>query len=364
MRKEFRTTGSSILRTGWSRCSLFARGPSGPALPWRDPSKRIEGTNAPNENERMRAYFGSHGQHRASLEIVHFDMRARAIAATGCVTWAGLFLAAHEARAYECTRVQEGSGPSLIWSERAIPWTVNAALTDDITDREAALREIKGSFAAWENVECSDIVFPLTSEQAGATAGFVEAGPNTNVVIFVESGWISDPGIVGVTTNSYNVRTGVIADSDIEMNGERFRFVVADASCLVRSGAMDLRNALTHEVGHLLGLDHPPNTEANAESTMFAAAPPCETKKQTLAEDDINAVCTIYPIGMPNNQCFPPPPSAMMKVADGGSGGCRDVDFGARDRASTGAFGGAWAVIAGVVLLMRRAPRNRRVPLQ
>ena len=89
---------------------------------------------------------------------------------------------------------------------------------------------------------------------------------------------------------------------------------------------MDLRNSITHEVGHLIGLDHPPNTPRNAESTMFASAPACETKKRSLAQDDIDGICMIYPSGMPNQQCYPPDGPAFKLVENNdGYSGCSAV---------------------------------------
>jgi hypothetical protein len=57
--------------------------------------------------------------------------------------------------------------------------------------------------------------------------------------------------------------------------------------------AMDLQNTATHELGHLIGLDHAPDPE----STMAASADSGETKKRDLTADDIAGLCAVYPVG-------------------------------------------------------------------
>jgi MYXO-CTERM domain-containing protein len=54
---------------------------------------------------------------------------------------------------------------------------------------------------------------------------------------------------------------------------------------------MDLRNTLTHEVGHFVGLAHARDPAA----TMDASTQMREVEKRTLAADDVDGVCAIYP---------------------------------------------------------------------
>ena len=124
-------------------------------------------------------------------------------------------------------------------------------------------------------------------------------------------------------------------------------------------GDMDLQNALTHELGHLIGLDHTcydsltsstavrpdDNTgapvvdcsSADAEvkaTTMYPSATPGDIEKRTLAPDDQNAVCTIYSV---NN----PPPA---------------LDAGCVQCATAGdpTPGGLLAALAAIGLMLRR----------
>ena len=141
------------------------------------------------------------------------------------------------------------------------------------------------------------------------TASFSPTGPNRNIVTFVDRGWPYDDAVIAVTTNAFDSKTGVIFDSDVEINDEYFalRLAADDGSgCSFEDGEMDLRNTLTHEVGHMLGLDHPPGTRAYRLTTMYASAPSCEVQKRTLETDDIAGVCFIYPTGAATQQCFEP----------------------------------------------------------
>ena len=141
---------------------------------------------------------------------------------------------------------------------------------------------------------------------------------------------------------------------------------------------MDLQNALTHELGHLIGLDHtcfdpltstsgvrpddnngqpiPDCATASADvqaTTMFPSATPGDTQKRTLAPDDQNAVCTIYPVDNP-----PPPPGTDV---NGGCAGCAAaggrVDAGALATLGAAGRGPARAPPP-------RAPRGARTPLR
>lgn len=292
----------------------------------------------------------------------HFDPTSSILMVMALLTafalrgrWAGVLLLLalpSQALAYKCSRVGADSGPSLYWDAREIAWWAAQDLTTDLP-AATALEQLQLSFAAWEDIDCSDLTLPFRGQIDGLQAGFVDGGSeNKNAVVFLDT-WPYDQGVIAVTTNAYNTRNGEILDSDIEINGQQFEFVVADGSCDARQGQMDLRNAITHEVGHVLGLDHPPNTQRNTESTMFASAPACETKKRSLAPDDTMGICSIYPAGMELHQCYPPdgPAFAVVK-SDDGFGGC-----GAIQRSSAGL---GWLFALGALSFLRGVSARRR----
>jgi hypothetical protein len=255
-------------------------------------------------------------------------------------------LAPGEALAYKCSRVGTNFGPSLMWTTRTIPWWASDPLVDSIPHDEA-LTQMKDAFLAWQNVPCTDIMLPFQGEMAGLKAEYNPMGPNQNVVVF-DPMWPYDAGVIAVTTNTFDNTTGIIADTDIELNSANFHFVNADDGCIKATGSMDLRNALTHEAGHMLGLDHPPNTPEYADDTMFASAPPCETTKRTPKQDDMDGICSIYPKGLPNHQCFPPTDPSFKVVQQKDGFGCSAV------RSNRGSTLYALVLLALIAIRLRR----------
>ncbi|MCK6548219.1 matrixin family metalloprotease [Myxococcota bacterium] len=302
--------------------------------------------------------------------------RTGSLGALALFVVAALLFVPGRAEAYKCSRAGGDTGPSLFWGKRELPWAVNAAATSDLASVEDAIAQVRAGHQVWEDIDCSDLTLPFAGAIPGLSAGFDQSGANRNAVVFVEAAWPYAAGAIAITTNAYDTRTGEILDSDIEVNGEDFRFTNADAPCDPKSGLMDVRNAITHEVGHVLGLDHPPNTTRYAETTMFASAPSCETKKRTLAPDDVDGICAIYPAGERTEQCYPADgPGFALVESNDGFGGCTclgdevqaslqsSADAPRAIDARAGRFG---LVLAGALTLLglgaRRARRPSRSP--
>jgi hypothetical protein len=98
------------------------------------------------------------------------------------------------------------------------------------------------------------------------------------------------------------------------LNGENYVWdaVSSEQICLAAADVsgdiiVDIRNVVTHEAGHFIGIDHSCddsaattgipncNDESLAAATMAATATTCETIKRSLASDDTNAVQFLYP---------------------------------------------------------------------
>ena len=173
-----------------------------------------------------------------------------------------------------------------------------------------------------------------------------------------------DPSALAFTWDTANRNTGQIYDADIEVNLVDFQWadVVADPQL---GTSMDLQNAITHEMGHFLGLDHTcynplsPGTTGRPidstgtpvpdcdvatrdvqDTTMYPSAMPGDTQKRTLAPDDRAGVCGIYPVG-------DAPPDGVVR---GGCGACAVGDGGP----TSAAAGALAALLVGAAFHRRR----------
>ncbi|MGE0400630.1 MAG: hypothetical protein AB7T06_28225, partial [Kofleriaceae bacterium] len=163
-----------------------------------------------------------------------------------------------------------------------------------------------------------------------------------NVIKFRDASWCrpavkNDPmrcyaeSAAGLTTAVYvddgdSDRDGAIVDADIELNGKHFAISNEGQTLGAASCQADLLNTLTHELGHLLGLEHPclaPGDDARidgdgnpaplcgqtndpkiVESTMYNYQDCGETKKASLEQDDIDGICAIYPTAEDPGTCL------------------------------------------------------------
>lgn len=199
-----------------------------------------------------------------------------------------------EAPAY--VRSVTEAGDEVHWFTRCIPIWLNQTGSSRIPMAEVE-RDLSNSLQAWDRVSCAELAFSYEGLTTSAEIGFdpTPNADNQNIVAFQsgQGSWIHDPRAVGLTTvtmcqnDTPSCAAGTILDADIELNEVGFELTSSSA----RAVKMDLANTLTHEVGHLLGLDHSEREEA----TMYAEAPLGETEKRTLSTDDEAGICEIFP---------------------------------------------------------------------
>jgi MYXO-CTERM domain-containing protein len=160
------------------------------------------------------------------------------------------------------------------------------------------------------------------------------------------------PAAAAITTATYvndvnSPRDGAIVDADIEFNGVDFDISVNGTTNTPHGKCLaDLQNTLTHELGHLHGLEHtcrlsssdpqwiddqgnpvplctavPPGNTKITDATMYPTQTCGETTKSSLSNDDIQAICTIYPTAKDPGTC--------EDVAGSAGGGCCSASRGA-----------------------------------
>ena len=235
---------------------------------------------------------------------------ARVAALTAITTLTG----ATSASAFLCTRTSS-DGPSVAWPVRSIELHRHGG-SADVTDGDID-RSIAFAAQQWTAVGCSDFTLSLGDETDNAVAGFDWAAgsgspPNQNIVVFRNDNpddpvdrWLHTLSALAITTVTFVSTSGEILDADVEVNDAEFAFTACDPGLDCQRVDSDLENTLTHELGHVVGLDHPPATDPDAYSaTMFASAPAGEIAKRDLSDDDIRGICLIYPSDGPNGECF------------------------------------------------------------
>lgn len=231
--------------------------------------------------------------------------------------------------AFVCTRAGE-SGPSIAWDSREVAIRQSGG-GDELEEGDVAA-VLGRSTATWNRAGgCTDVEPVVAEPTDSRIIGFDWAAgagspDNENIVIFRNDTegdeldtWVHAIGALAITTVTYETHEGRLLDADIEVNDSRFHFTACDpGGCAID---FDLENTLTHELGHVLGLDHSADTTA----TMFASAPRADLSKRDLAPDDVDAICTVYPDGEAAGECYgvpresPPDVRFSPTLCSGGS---------------------------------------------
>jgi hypothetical protein len=224
----------------------------------------------------------------------------------------------------------------LRWETGCVYITPDAAGSSHIAG-EQELDIIEQVLRTWEDAVagCSYMTFVVDAPKP------LEARyDGYNTVKFREQTWCRpasgddpmqcySPQAAAITTVFYvnapgTEKDGLIRDADVELNGVNFAVAVCSAPGVCQtSGApsnrSDLANTLTHEIGHLLGMDHtcwdqqgpaPLDDDGNTiplcttpnlgpeitEATMYNFQDSGETKKVSPEADDVEGICDTYPL--------------------------------------------------------------------
>lgn len=174
----------------------------------------------------------------------------------------------------------DSCGPT--WSAQPLPWYIHQAGYSQMPF-ETVRTIFQNSFSVWSQPCCSD----FRSTYAGTTELTATNRQGRLSLSFEERSWPSQMGSVDQTIavtllSFYNNCT--IATAPILFNGVGFTFTANG-----RSGT-DLQAVATHEIGHLLGLDH-----SNSSSATMYYAYTGGTSARVLDPDDIAGVCALYP---------------------------------------------------------------------
>lgn len=185
-----------------------------------------------------------------------------------------------DAGAYEIKTTE--SGEVVRWERDDVEVRLDTSLGQLGDDASGAVIE---ALSTWEQ---SGLLPPRLNVEAasGGEAGFYSGETNHNDVIVMTDNWPFSPDYSAVTITTYDANTGRMLDADVLFDGSRSWNVDGRPS----DSEIDLLDTATHEVGHLLGLDHSDLEEA----TMYAEGHLGVTERRSLHADDLEALLAAY----------------------------------------------------------------------
>jgi hypothetical protein len=298
-----------------------------------------------------------------------------AAAAAAC-----LLAAADGGPAHAYVRYRTEGGQPFAWPRTCLGIIVYPAALAEMMPADQVTAAAAAAAGAWSASQVDGTALHIL---VVATDGDPPAAANDgqNSLVFRRDNWCNatdppgtcsyDAAALALTTVFARKSTGEIVDVDIEVNAAFFLWADLELATQASANAQDLQNALTHEVGHFIGLEHPcllpsdapiasppldnlgnpvPDcevaSEAIMESTMFPAAPPGDLSKRTLAPDDELAAREIYSASASTpGVCAPPEPRVVASA-----GWCA---VGGTPAAAPGA-------VAGLVLALACSAARRR----
>ena len=284
-------------------------------------------------------------------------------------------------RGFAFTRSTSTNGACLAWPLRRIEFVVNAdglPAQQPVCSAGAPLDELAAALATWmaaarpSGGRCTDLQLDVTRSTTSTEVGTSGDG-DVNLVVWRRGDcnavapssdpcWApdtrtscatkyncwedGDDRTIALTWASYVASTGEIIDADIELRGwdggslgfdrgvSGWYFTCFDprsmpATTCTRYGesecvGMDLRSVLAHELGHAIGIA---DQSTNRDGTMYGYVAAGEISKRTLATDDVDAVCSVYPAGAPTPSCDVAHSASHQSTASPSSGGgCASAD--------------------------------------
>jgi hypothetical protein len=302
----------------------------------------------------------------------------RALAATAVLVALGSTASAY-------VRSRTAKGLPVAWSASCAYVTPDSTGTPDLPS-DQVFAVVQKSMANWSNAVGDQAYLKLVYQAPAALEAHLDG---VNTIKFRTDRWCHpndaqqkdvcySSAAAGITTVFFvqdgSAHAGTILDADIELNDLNFTFAVLPTTATEdpKRPFADLENTLTHELGHLQGLDHTckdaatppqevdensnPPTDCGAldslplaeeqqikQATMYNYAMPGEVSKRSPEADDVAGIVNAYPPASDPASC------AMVNLDSFKTAGCTIGGGSARSLAAIAVLLGAL-----VALVLRR----------
>jgi uncharacterized protein (TIGR03382 family) len=183
------------------------------------------------------------------------------------------FFALFNMTAAAFTITQAESGGDIQWRSFPIPYAIDLHGAPDALDDAQWMDVIAASFDTWTDIPDTKLSFRETDLE-------LDSDSLKNLVWF-ESSWQDDPDTGAIA--SMWVEDNTLVGFDIRINADTIAWSI-DGS------ATDAQAAITHEIGHAIGVGHS-NVEA---ATMYFEILGDDTLQRSLEPDDVRAVTHLY----------------------------------------------------------------------
>jgi predicted Zn-dependent protease len=174
--------------------------------------------------------------------------------------------------------------PNVVrWEKRNVTLRIDPALEQMLQAGQVRSAALMAS-DAWRGFAS----VPDITIEDGTPAAY-DAGRRGNG-IYLLAKWPFKANQLAVTVVTY-AESGEVLGVDVLVNGEKQFALFSEGQTAVYSERYDLAAVLTHELGHVLGLDE---SYEHPEATMFPQIHQGETHQRLISEDDQQAVTQAY----------------------------------------------------------------------